>query len=254
VDQGMKRYRGRAAIVTGAAAGIGRAVALRLGSEGAAVACLDIDGEAAMATAKAITEAGGQALGRRCDVTQFADVTAAVAASDAELGPCHLLANVAGIGGFAHSHEEDPDRFARIVAVNLTGTFHACRAVLPGMLAREAGVIINTASNAGISASPWSAAYASSKGGVIQLTKSLSFEYLEAGIRVNAVAPGGVRTGIHDDFLPPEGANWKKLRKIMGPLPMAEPDEIAALFAYMGSDEARFMTGSIVSIDGGLTA
>jgi NAD(P)-dependent dehydrogenase (short-subunit alcohol dehydrogenase family) len=250
----MDRFSGRTAIVTGAAGGIGRAVALRLGAEGAAVACLDIDGEAAAATAKALTEAGGKAWSGRCDVTDFADVTAAVAGAETALGPCHVLANVAGIGGFAHSHEEDPGRFARIVAVNLNGTFHGCRAVLPGMLEREAGVIINTASNAGISASPWSAAYASSKGGVIQLTKSLAYEYLETGIRVNAVAPGGVKTGIHDSFGPPEGANWKKLRKIMGPLPMAEPEEIAALFAYIGSDEARFMTGSIVSIDGGLTA
>jgi meso-butanediol dehydrogenase/(S,S)-butanediol dehydrogenase/diacetyl reductase len=250
----MTRFAGRTAIITGAAAGIGRAVALRLGAEGAAVACLDIDGEAAAATAKSITESGGRAFGRRCDVTDFPDVEAAVAEAEAELGVCAILANVAGIGSFAHSHEEDPDRFARVVAVNLNGTFHLCRAVLPGMLARESGVIINTASNAGISASPWSAAYAASKGGVVQLTKSLSFEYLEAGIRINAVAPGGVRTSIHDGFAPPEGANWKKLRKIMSPVTMAEPEEIAALFAYIASDDARFMTGSIVSIDGGLTA
>jgi meso-butanediol dehydrogenase/(S,S)-butanediol dehydrogenase/diacetyl reductase len=250
----MSRFTGRTAIVTGAAAGIGRAVALRLGAEGAAVACLDIDGDAAARTAKALVEAGGRALGRHCDVTDFADVEAAVAESESELGPCDVLANVAGIGGFANSHEEDPARFARILAVNLTGTFHGCRAVLGGMLERGHGIVINTASNAGISASPWSAAYAASKGGVVQLTKSLAFEYLDKGIRVNAVAPGGVRTEIHNSFLPPDGADWKKLRKVMSPMTMAEPDEIAGCFAYIASDEARFMTGSIVSIDGGLTA
>jgi NAD(P)-dependent dehydrogenase (short-subunit alcohol dehydrogenase family) len=251
---GMDRFASKTAIVTGAAAGIGRAVALRLSAEGATVACLDLDGEAALETVKTIAEGGGQAVARRVDVSVFADVEAAVAEVTSEMGPCDVVANVAGIGGFAHSHEESPERFERIVSVNLNGTFHLCRAVLPGMVERGAGVIINTASNAGIHGSAWSAAYAASKGGVVMLTRALAYEYQETGIRVNAVAPGGVLTGIHDSFAPPEGADWRKLRKMMSPLPMAEPAEIAALFAYIGSDEARFMTGSIVSIDGGLTA
>jgi meso-butanediol dehydrogenase/(S,S)-butanediol dehydrogenase/diacetyl reductase len=169
------------------------------------------------------------------------------------LGPCAIAANVAGIGWFAHTHQEDPERFARAIAVNLTGTFHVCRAVLPSMVERGAGVIVNTASNAGLVGSPWSAAYGASKGGVVQLTRSLATEYLGQGIRVNAVAPGGVHTDIHNSFMPPEGADLRRLRKIMGPLPMAEPEELAGLFAFVASDEARYMTGSIVTMDGGLT-
>jgi NAD(P)-dependent dehydrogenase (short-subunit alcohol dehydrogenase family) len=250
VDQ---RHVGRTAIVTGAAAGIGRAVALRLGAEGAAVACLDLDADGAGRTAKELIGVGGRALAHRCDVSSWTDVEAAVAAAEAELGPCDVAANVAGIGWFAHSHEEDPDRFARAIAVNLTGTFHVCRAVLGGMLARGAGVIVNTASNAGLLGSPWSAAYGASKGGVVQLTRCLATEYLGQGIRVNCVAPGGVNTTIHESFVPPEGGDWRRLRKIMTPAGMAEPEELAGLVAYVASDEARYMTGSIVTMDGGLT-
>jgi NAD(P)-dependent dehydrogenase (short-subunit alcohol dehydrogenase family) len=250
VDQ---RHAGRTAIVTGAAAGIGRAVALRLGAEGAAVACLDLDAEGAERTAKDVVAAGGRAQAGRCDVSRWTDVEAAVAAAEADLGPCAVAANVAGIGWFAHSHEEDPERFARAIGVNLTGTFHVCRAVLPGMVARGAGVIVNTASNAGLLGSPWSAAYGASKGGVVQLTRCLATEYLGQGIRVNCVAPGGVNTTIHDSFVPPEGADWRRLRKIMTPAGMAEPEELAGLVAYVASDEARYMTGSIVTMDGGLT-
>jgi NAD(P)-dependent dehydrogenase (short-subunit alcohol dehydrogenase family) len=249
-----QRYAGRTVLVTGAAAGIGRAVALRLGAEGAAVACLDLDGEGAARTAGELALKGGRAISGRCDVSRWTEVEAAVARVEAELGPCDVAANVAGIGWFAHSHEEDPDRFARAIAVNLTGTFHVCRAVLPAMVARASGVIVNTASNSGLLGAPWSAAYGASKGGVVQLTRCLATEYLGGGIRVVAVAPGGVNTDIHNSFAPPEGADWKRLRKIMTPLGMAEPDELAGLFAYVASDEARYMTGSIVTMDGGITA
>src|SRR5439155_2985663 len=119
-------------------------------AEGAAVACVDIDAATAEATAKGIAGTGGRAVAVQCDVASYGDAGAAVAAATAALGPLDIACNIAGIGWFAHTHEEDPERFARAVAVNLTGTFHVCRAVLPVMLERAKGVIVNTASNAGL--------------------------------------------------------------------------------------------------------
>jgi len=164
-----------------------------------------------------------------------------------------VLCNIAGIGKFANSHEMPLEDWNRIIGVNLTGTFLMCQAVLPHLLA-GGGNIVNTASNAGLIGQPWSAAYCASKGGVIMLTKALAVEYLKQGVRVNAVAPGGTDTAITNSFTPPEGADYKLMRKMMSPLGMASPEKLASLFAYVASDEASFMTGSVVVMDAGLTA
>ena len=176
-----------------------------------------------------------------------------MAEATAAFGQIDVLCNVAGIGGFAESHLVDPGAFIRMVGVNLTGTFLMCRAVLPQMVERGEGVIVNTASTAGVMGQPWSAAYCSSKGGVVSLTKALATEY-DTPIRINAVAPGGVETNMYAAFMPPEGVDWNRMRKMSRDnVAAAVPAELASLYAYLGSDEARYITGSIMVMDGGIS-
>ena len=247
------RFSGRTAIVTGAGSGLGAATARRLAAEGAAVAGLDLAADAAAATAEAITGAGGRARAYAVDVADPAAVREAVAAAARDLGRPSAVVNCAGIGRFYHSHDMPFADWQRIIAVNLTGTFLVCQAALPFLL-DGGGNIVNVASNAGLMAQPYSAAYCASKGGVVQLTRALADEYIERGVRVNCIAPGGIDTPLQEQFRKaPEGLDFRKLGKVRTPLVTAKPDEVAALIAFVASDEGRYMTGAIVSIDGGLT-
>ncbi len=248
----MNRFTDQVALLTGTGSGIGQATAHRLGREGAIVACLDVRG--ADETAASIVEAGGRARAWTCDVTDAAAVERTVNEVVAELGGLDVVGNIAGIGHFAWSHEESPEWFDRIVHVNLHGTFYVSRFALPHLLERGRGVIVNIASTAGLIGQPWSAAYCASKGGVVLMTKALAYEYRAKGIRVNALAPGGTNTNIIHSFSTlPEGADFREMSKIMTPMGQCEPDEIATAFAFVASDEARYMTGAIVAIDGGIT-
>ena len=251
----MGRLDGKVAIVTGTSSGIGRATAVRLAQEGAKVACLDVVEDANEKTAGRVREVGGTAFAHVCNVADRDSVRAAVDAAVDELGGVHVLCNVAGIGKFANSHDQPIEEWDRIIAVNLTGTWNMCQAVLPRYLEQGGGVIVNTASTAGVMGQPFSAAYCASKGGVVLLTQALATEYIRRNIRVNAIAPGGIQTAIIKDFSElPEGADFTLLQKITLPDDQwGRPEEVAGVFAFLASDEARYVNGSVYKIDGGLT-
>jgi NAD(P)-dependent dehydrogenase (short-subunit alcohol dehydrogenase family) len=249
----MRRFEGRSVFVTGAASGIGRATAEQFGEEGGHVVCGDVDVKGAEETAHTIRAAGGDAVALPCDVTNPGAVTEAIAEAVRRNGGLHVLANVAGIGFFRRTTETTLDEWNRMIAVNLTGQFLTCKAAIPHILATK-GAIVNTASVAGLKSHPYSAAYCASKGGVVQLTRALAVEYGRKDIRVNCVCPGGVETPLIAQFNLPEGVSQQALTRIMPLGRMGKPREVAATIAFLSSDEAAYINGTTIVVDGGMIA
>jgi NAD(P)-dependent dehydrogenase (short-subunit alcohol dehydrogenase family) len=237
---------GQAAIVTGAATGIGEAIARRLAGSGAAVAIVDLDLEGAQRVAAAI---GGGAAALRADVTRPQEVRQVVEAVLGRTGRIDILVNNAGIAGKAAPIWEQTDEdWDRNIAINLTAAFYFCRAVVPHMRARGYGRIVNIASIAGKEGNPRMVAYSASKAGVIGLTKSLGKEVATDGICVNAVAPAVVQTRILDQVTP------EQIRYMTDKIPMKRtgtPEEIAAVVHFLCSPECSFVTAQCYDASGG---
>ncbi len=249
----MRRFDARSALVTGAAAGIGRATAIRLASEGARLFACDVDEVGLAETVATITASGGDATARPFDVANAAACRDAVAAAVERFGKLDVLCNIAGVMSFAHATEITEVEWNRTLAVNLSGVFHLCQAAIPHLLATR-GVVVNMASAAGLKGQAYTLPYSVAKAGVVALTKCLAVEYAKRGLRVVAIAPGGVKTALTAKVRFPEGFDPALIQKLMPLMDLAEPDEIAAAVAYLASAEARYINGAVLSIDGAQTA
>jgi NAD(P)-dependent dehydrogenase (short-subunit alcohol dehydrogenase family) len=254
MEPNAMRLNGRRALVTGGGSGIGRASAIRLAAEGAEVFLVDVNVAGAKETVEAIREQGGRAYAGQCDVRDSASCTNAVREAVEALGGLDILCNIAGVLHYAVSSDCADADWERVIGVNLTGTFFMTRAALPHLREKHCA-IVNLASAAGLQAVPYAAAYCASKGGVVMLTKSLAIEHAKTGPRVNCICPGGVVTPLVANFQLPEGADGSLFSHISPRMEtMGQPEEIAAMVAYLASPETRFVTGSAFTIDGGQVA
>ena len=247
----------RTAFVTGGAQGIGQGIATTLGAHGFKVAVVDLNTEAAQATAKAITEAGGTAVAVQADVTDTASVQAAVKTVTDELGPVEVAVNNAGWDDFMPFLKTTEDFWDRVLEINFKGQLRVVQAVVPGMIERGFGRVINIGSDAGRVGSSLEAVYSGAKGGIIAFTKTLAREVATKGVTANTVCPGPTDTPALRTFTANSGQDAEKvLAGMTRSVPMkrlAEPSDIAAAVAFFASDAAGYITGQTLSVSGGLT-
>ncbi len=247
----------RAAVITGAGSGIGQAMALLFAREGARILAADVNGTAAEETAAQVNAEGGTCQAMAVDVVEPEQVRGMIERAQAAFGCIDILCNNAGIGSTTDVVECEPDEWDRVMAVNVKSVYLGCKYAIPLMIAQGGGVIINTASVAGMVGIVKRASYSASKGAVIALTRQVAIEFVEHGIRVNCLCPGTVDSPWVGRLLAQTDDPVAARQALVARQPMGRlgtPEEVAAAALYLASDDAAFITGTGLVIDGGLTA
>jgi 2-hydroxycyclohexanecarboxyl-CoA dehydrogenase len=252
----MQRFTDQTVIVTGGGGGIGGATCRRFAAEGAKVAVFDLNLQAAQAVAEGILAQGGRAQAYACDIADRATVDAAVAATEADLGPVDVLVNNAGWDVFLPFTKTVPAQWDKLIAINRIGALHLHHAVLPGMVARRRGRIVNVSSDAARVGSSGEAVYAACKGGLVAFSKTLAREHARHGITVNVVCPGPTQTALFEDYKTGAGNPEKLVEAFTRSIPLGRigrPDDLPGAILFFASDDAGYCTGQVLSVSGGLT-
>jgi 2-hydroxycyclohexanecarboxyl-CoA dehydrogenase len=246
----------RIALVTGGGGGIGRAISLALAGDGRAVAAADLRVDAAAETVEAVEASGGKALAVSLDVTDGGSVGAAVELVAAELGPVDVLVNNAGWDELIPFLETDEEFWDRVIEINFKGCLRLTSALLPGMVEREWGRVVNIGSDAGRVGSSMESVYSGAKGGMIAFTKTVAREVARAAVTANTVCPGPTRTPLLEGMAAAGGRGEKLIGSLERAIPMGrlgEPEDVAAAVAFLASEQAGYITGQTLSVSGGLT-
>lgn len=250
------RLNGKVAVITGAASGMGKAIAELFAAEGASVVVSDLQAESAQSVVTAIEANGGKAIAVACNVAKEEDVQRLIDTAVEKLGTVDILVNNAGImDNFVPAGELTDELWERVFAINTTGPMRTTRKVLPIFTERKSGVIVNIASAGGLQGSRAGAAYTAAKHAIVGFTKNVGFQYAPLGIRCNAIAPGGVKTNIGSSMHTPSAFGMERAMIGMGINPrVGEPEEIAKVALFLASDEASFVNGTVVAADAGWMA
>ena len=252
----MRGLKDKVAIVTGGGGGIGGATCRSFAEAGTTVAVFDIDGAAAERVASAIVAAGGAAISVACDITDHEIVAKAVAGVETKYGRIDILVNNAGWDVFRLFKDSTPAEWQKLISINLIGALNMHHAVLPGMIARGGGRIVNIASDAARVGSSGEAVYAACKAGLVGFSKTLAREHARHRINVNVVCPGATHTALFEGFKQGAGNPEKLEEAFRRAIPMGrigEPEDLPGAILFFSSDDAAFITGQVISVSGGLT-